>query len=167
MSYDSRPDTWDHIDKVRGYLKVVISKLQQRADDHDQSKLSSPEVEIFDEFTPKLADVEYGSEEYESFRVSMDAALEHHYAANSHHPEHYSRGIEGMSLLDLLEMIVDWKAASERHNRPPAPASPGRANAPEYDSSIVRSVRINQERFGYSDELKAILLNTVREMGWT
>ena len=40
--------------------------------------------------------------------------IEHHYAVNSHHPEHYEAGIAGMSLFDLIEMLVDWKAASER-----------------------------------------------------
>jgi hypothetical protein len=97
----------------------------------------------------------------------MGAALEHHYAHNSHHPEHHEGGIGGMSLLDLLEMLIDWKAASERHGkRPPAPAAPGRPAAPEYDSDLIRSIALNQERFGYGDELRAILQNTAVELGF-
>lgn len=55
-----------------------------------------------------------------------------------------------MSLLDILQMLCDWKAATMRHN----------------DGDILRSIEINQKRFGYTDELKRILLNTVREMGF-
>jgi hypothetical protein len=79
----------------------------------------------------------------------MGEALKHHYAANSHHPEHYENGIAGMSLLDLIEMVCDWKAATERHA----------------DGDLLRSIEQNQDRFGYSDELKSILLATVAEMG--
>jgi hypothetical protein len=75
----------------------------------------------------------------------MKPALDHHYAMNSHHPEHFATGIQGMSLLDVLEMLCDWKAATLRHN----------------DGDIRRSIELNQKRFGYSDELKAILLNTL------
>jgi hypothetical protein len=59
------------------------------------------------------------------------------------------KGLHGMSLLDLIEMLCDWKAATLRHN----------------DGSILRSIDINQKRFGYGDELRQILLNTVRELG--
>jgi hypothetical protein len=56
-----------------------------------------------------------------------------------------------MSLFDLTEMLMDWKAASERH--------PGGTN-------ILRSVEISSDRFSVSDQLKQILLNTVKEIGW-
>jgi hypothetical protein len=99
----------------------------------------------------------------------MKPALDHHYAVNSHHPEHYGyttcdqcgnrdsepctcggprtfhANISGMSLLDLTEMLCDWKAATMRHN----------------DGDIRKSIEINQKRFGYTDELKQILLNTL------
>lgn len=164
-AYDSRPDTYQHIGRVRHYLTAAVENLLRRANEHDASKLDEPERACFDEFTPKLGETAYGSEEYEACRVAMGEALEHHYAANPHHPEHYPDGVAGMSLLDLVEMLCDWKAASERHNRPPAPAAPDRAAAPKYDSNLARSIEINQERFGYSDELRAILLNTADELG--
>lgn len=146
-------------------MDEVIADLVVRRELHDASKLESPEVEIFDEFTPKLQEIEYGSPEYEACRQAMGEALEHHYANNSHHPEHYENGIRGMTLMDLIEMIVDWKAASERH-RKPAPAAPGRPDAPRYDNNFARSIEINKERFGYSDELAEILTNTARELGF-
>jgi hypothetical protein len=118
----------------------------QRLLDHDQSKLEEPEVEIFDEFTPKLRESTYGSDEYKGYLGQMQVALRHHYAANRHHPEHHDDGIQGMHLIDLLEMMCDWKAATLRHA----------------DGDLIESIEKNQERFGYSDELKAILVNTAR-----
>lgn len=163
--YDSRPDTWEHIDKVRGYLEAAVRNLLARSDRHDKSKLVEPELAAFDIATPKLAALEYGSDEYKQSLADLAEALEHHYAVNSHHPEHYDNGIAGMSLLDLVEMLVDWKAASERH-RKPMPAAPGRPEAPQYDNDFRRSIALNQERFGYGDELRSILENTARELGF-
>lgn len=149
-TYDSRPDTIAHIRNVQGKMTLLIGEMQRRLLAHDKSKLEEPEKSIFDEFTPKLKDSEYGSEEYKGFLAEMKVALDHHYAANSHHPEHYPDGIRGMSLLDVIEMLVDWKAASERHAT----------------GDITKSIDMNQERFGYSDDLKAIFHNTAKELGW-
>lgn len=150
ISYDSRPDTYDHIGKVRKYVSRAIANLLDRAEVHDASKLVSPEVEMFDEFTPKLRDLVYGSDEYKATTKAMGPALAHHYAVNSHHPEHYEDEIRGMSLLDLIEMLCDWKAAGERHAT---------------GSNILRSIDLNQQRWGYTDELRSILENTARELG--
>jgi hypothetical protein len=148
---DSAEATKKHIGRVRELLWAVRDNLGGRSAAHDASKLESPEKEVFDEFTPKLAASAYGSEEYWGLLAAMKPALDHHYARNSHHPEHYPDGIKGMSLLDVIEMLCDWKAASERHG----------------GGCILRSIEINQKRFGYSDELKAILLNTARELRFT
>lgn len=166
---DSRPATYQHIQTVQGIMLRAVGNLLQRAHVHDQSKLVSPELEVFDEFTPKLAGTTYGSDEYRANMAAMKPAIDHHNAANSHHPEHFIgtacdqcgnddahpctcggprhsiAGIRGMSLLDLTEMLCDWKAASMRHN----------------DGDICKSIELNQKRFGYSDELKQILLNTL------
>lgn len=92
MSYDSRPDTYEHIGKVRGYLGDAIKILLDRADRHDASKLVAPEREAFD--------------------------------------------------------------------------VPGRPEAPQYDDDFLRSIVLNQERFGYGDELRQILENTARALGF-
>lgn len=146
---DSRIETNKHILVVQGLLKLVIKNLSDRSEIHDESKLVNPEVEIFDEVTEKLSALTYGSPEYMDILKGMGPALEHHYKYNSHHPEHYKDGIKGMSLLDLIEMICDWKAATLRHK----------------NGDLLKSIEQNQQRFGYSDELKQIFLNTVREMG--
>jgi hypothetical protein len=116
----------------------------KRGELHDQTKLEHPEVELFTEFTPKLANSTYGSKEYEEFKVSMGPALQHHYANNRHHPEHHKNGINDMNLLDVVEMLCDWKASSERHN----------------DGNIRKSIEINANRFNMSPQLTKILENT-------
>ena len=64
---------------------------------------------------------------------------------NSHHPEHYESGVDGMNLFDVIEMLLDWKAASERHK----------------DGDIAQSIEKNRVRFKISDQLAEILHNTV------
>lgn len=144
VPFDSRPDTYAHIGVVRRLLGVVVKALLDRADGHDASKLDDPEREMFDEFTPKLKHSTYGSDEYKGFLDGMGEALRHHYDHNAHHPEHHPDGIAGMTLVDLTEMICDWIAATRRHD----------------DGDIYRSIAVNQERFGYDDQLKRILRNT-------
>jgi len=80
----------------------------------------------------------------------MQVALDHHYANNRHHPEYFDNGVNGMTLVDLIEMLADWKAAGERHA----------------DGSLDRSLIIQKERFDISDQLNDILTNTAREIGW-
>lgn len=144
-AYDSRPETYEHIAVVRSLIHGVVKELLDRAHGHDASKLVDPELATFDEYTPRLKHSTYGSDEYKGFLKGMGAGIQHHYAENRHHPEHHERGIEGMDLVDLLEMVCDWIAATRRHD----------------DGDIRRSIELNQERFGYSDQLKRILHNTV------
>lgn len=134
-----------HIETVRNYLDAIITELQRRGQEHDQSKLQPPEVDIFEEYTPKLRNCTYGSEEYQQIMAKMQEGLKHHYRYNRHHPEHHTiMGIEGMNLIDLMEMLCDWKAATLRHE----------------DGDIYDSLKINSERFNYSTELYQILKNT-------
>lgn len=145
--YDSREDTVKHIDHVVNYLGRIYSQLIMRGEKHDRSKLCDPEKSVFDEYTPKLATSTYGSEEYKQYLNGMKSALDHHYTENRHHPEHFEHGVKDMTLVDLCEMIADWKAATLRHD----------------NGDIFKSLEINQKRFGYSDELKQIFKNTVNE----
>ena len=143
--YDLTQDTIEHIRQVGQLLNRLRWMLDTRAINHDLSKLHSPEKEAYDTYTPQLAGLTYGSEEYRAMLREMRPAIEHHYAHNSHHPEHYDQGIAGMDLLDLVEMFCDWKAASLRHK----------------DGDFAASLQINKERFGISDQLMAILENSV------
>lgn len=137
-------DTKKHIEQVQSNMYVLIRDLLERALKHDRSKLESPELEIFTEYTPKLRGTTYGSPEYFKQLKGMQVALDHHYAKNSHHPEHYPNGIQGMTLLDIVEMFCDWKAASMRHA----------------DGNFNDSIELNQKRFNISEELTQIFRNT-------
>lgn len=177
---DSSKETLKHISNVQNNINYIVSELHQRGGIHDRSKLEEPEKSIFDEFTPKLKDSTYGSDEYKQFLKEMQVALDHHYHVNSHHPEHvdeyickdcgFSRNyydfknqnsdscqdcgsenlkriknFSNMNLIDIIEMLCDWEAATKRHK----------------DGCIYKSIEHNQQRFGYSDEIKQILINTI------
>lgn len=196
MKYDSSTDTALHILNVASQMNEVLENLEIRRRNHDASKLQEPEKSMYDEFTPRLRDSTYGSDEYKGFLRDMGSALQHHYENNSHHPEHYKMwqcpmcesifkqkdapiatvfegdvrlcpkccehgtifesqlepisGVYGMSLLDLIEMLADWKAAVSRHA----------------DGDLQKSLEINKARFGMSDQLAEIFQNTVKELGW-
>jgi hypothetical protein len=51
--------------------------------------------------------------------------------------------------MDLMEMVADWKAASERHN----------------DGNIMKSIEHNTGRFDIAPQLAQILKNTVVALG--
>jgi hypothetical protein len=148
--HDSSLDTLLHIKRVSELMTQACTELINRANKHDDSKLKSPEKEWFDELTPKLKGLVYDSPEYHQSRKDLKVALEHHYAHNSHHPEHYADGIDGMNLFDVVEMFFDWKAASERHN----------------DGNINKSIDLNRVRFRMSDQLTNIFKNTVKCLRW-
>jgi len=162
IDYDSANDTQKHIDRVRDYLSVLVMEIAKRREGHDASKLESPEKETFDRVTPLLKDLTYGSEEYKAMLGEMQVALDHHYAHNRHHPEHFKgtevrqggevverwqEGMCGMTLVDLIEMFCDWCAATERHD----------------DGNIGRSIDHNMKRFGFGETLANIMCNTAQE----
>lgn len=151
MTYDSTTDTLKHATRVGWLMVELIEELIERAFTHDRSKTEPPELEVFNEFTPKLRDSTYGSDEYKGFLEAMGDGLAHHYEVNRHHPEHFgTNGINGMTLVDLIEMLADWKAATERHS----------------DGSLRRSLAIQADRFGIDSQLGQILYNTAIEYGW-
>ncbi len=186
--YDSTADTQAHINKVQVRIAEFQADLDTRAALHDRSKLEEPEKSGYDQLTVDLKDIVYGTDEYRAALAAAKPVIDHHYAHNSHHPEHWPQpetdeirrlkkriaryedlaprspqlaqarkelailesGLNGMSLLDIVEMLCDWKAASERTRQ----------------GSIAASLAHNKERFGIDDQLAAILENTVRELGW-
>lgn len=139
-------ETQKHIEAVRKYIRFMIDKLDMRGVKHDATKLESPEVEVFAEYTPKLNNTTFCSDEYFANLAGMKPALDHHYASNRHHPEHFVNGINDMTLIDILEMFCDWKASTLRHN----------------DGNLLKSIETNAERFKMEDQLKQILINTAR-----
>ena len=151
MDYDSTIDTSLHINRVRFLLGQCAIRLLERGSKHDASKLEQPEKAIFDAVGNRLAVITYEGEEYKQSLTELKVALDHHYLHNTHHPDHYPNRIDGMSLFDLLEMLMDWKAAGERH--------PNGMN-------IAGSIELSSQRFSAGGQLKQILLNTAKEIGW-
>lgn len=141
-TYDSTNDVLEHCKRVKYWMGWVIDVLEYRATHHDESKLVDPEKPIFDEFVPLLKVYQFGSDEYKDALARMGEGLQHHYRENPHHPEHWKRGIDGMALWDLVEMVCDWMAAAS-----------------------VKEGHVNlgylQERFHVSPQLRRIIENTL------
>lgn len=148
--YDSAADTLRHIARVRDLLEEFSIELLRRGQEHDRSKLGEIEKPIFDEMTPKLKELEYGTEEYKASLKALGPALDHHYLCNSHHPEHHENGVDDMTLHDVVEMFCDWKAGTERHA----------------DGSMRKSIEHNQGRFEISEQLTQIFRNTAEKEDW-
>jgi hypothetical protein len=152
MPYDSTPDTLWHSLRVAELMGEPIKELLDRSVRHDLSKTREPERAVYDKFVPRLRATTYGSVEHRTLVEAMGEGLRHHYAHNRHHAEHFANGINGMTLVDLLEMLADWKAATER-------TSHG-------DGDLAASLTINRERFDIAPQLMDILENTARHFGW-
>lgn len=144
MAYDCTNDVNEHVRKVRYWMGNFIRNLQARSEHHDKSKLQEPEKSMFDVFTPRLKEIDFGSDEYKQALSDMGAALAHHYEHNRHHPEHFDNGVNGMTLADLLEMLCDWMAAAEAKH-----------TAIDLDYLV--------SRFKIDDQLLSIIKNTLRE----
>lgn len=148
QSSRSVKETLEHKRLVSHYILLVVKELLDRAERHDDSKMEPGEIEYFDELTPMLKSVTYGSDEYKAFLDKLRPALAHHYSLNRHHPEHYKEGISGMDLVDLVEMLCDWKASTLR----------------QHNGDILVSIEKNQARFQYGEELSQILVNTADKL---
>lgn len=125
----------------------VLDTLTRRMVTHDQSKLGTIEVSLFTEYTPKLKTVRFGSDQYKAFLNQLKPALDNHYACNRHHPEYYDSGVEGMTLIDVIEMVCDWSASSKRSK----------------DGSFANSLSHCKERFGIDNDLARFINNTYLE----
>jgi hypothetical protein len=146
--YDSTKDTEVHRRNVRNVMNMIImSELEKRRDNHDVSKLQSPEKEVYDKYIPKLKLYQYGTPEYLELREEMAKnGLSHHFKMNRHHPEHFKNGIDDMNIIDLVEMISDWFAASLVSDR-----------------DFYDSIDGNAKRFDMPEQLVNILKNTYND----
>lgn len=134
--------------KHRLLLKAVLynlaNQLKERADNHDNSKLDPQEKEIFESIDNiKREDFDSYEEYYNYTKPLVQKALDHHYANNRHHPEHFEHGIEDMNLLDILEMVVDWDSSAS-------------CRGTELDTNY------SFKRFKIEPQLQKIILNTLK-----
>lgn len=148
---NSTKKTLRHMKRVQDLLSDAAMELLRRGQAHDLSKLTPAEMgplAEMDALIEREGQAPFGSEEYERRRAMLGPMLEHHYANNSHHPEHYEDGVAGMDLFDVLEMFVDWKAASERGE----------------ESAMGLEAAFN--RFSIPEPLAGIIRNTADRLGW-
>jgi len=138
-------ETLKHVNEVRANIWTMIKELDRRAQVHDASKFEEPERSVFANNAPKLAKTEYGTAEYNALLDEVKPAIDHHYSKNTHHPEHWPNGIDDMDLLDLVEMLADWAAATKRNK----------------NGNVHKSIEHNQGRFNMSPQLTSIFKNTV------
>lgn len=144
--YDCTEDVQKHQAAVAIVLSQIQAAIEYRAETHDQSKLNDPiEKALFDKWTPELRRRTFGTDEYKQALDAMGEGVQRHYKANRHHPEHHEDGVNGMTLIDVIEMVADWKAAAARNGR-------------------VVDLDHAKKRFGLSDQLAAIIENTLREI---
>lgn len=138
-----------HIGMVRFYLTQSIANLQHRLLHHDDSKLVEPERSAYEGLDEAIVGIPFGTDEYrQAIRSHLGPALQHHYAHNRHHPDHYPNGVNGMTLFDLMEMLCDLRAACD-----------------EKDKQWI-DLEANRQMHKMSDDVYGILANTIKEMGW-
>lgn len=135
-----------HILEVGRNLHFFSRELLNRADRHDASKLEEPEASGYARVTHKLRDLTYGSPEYKAGLAEIRSTIDHHYAHNRHHPQHWKNGVKDMNLVDMVEMFCDWLAASKRHD----------------DGNIHKSIEINGTKFEMGPVLTAVFENTAK-----
>ncbi len=144
-------DTWQHKYALSVLMHDVAQDVMNQGINHDNSKLQAPiEATGYADYGPKLSSVPFNSTEFKRYISDMQPAVNHHKECNRHHPEYFKDGYKEMNLIDLLEMICDWRAAGLRRD----------------DSSVFKSIEIMQNRYGYSDELKQLLINTATYLGF-
>lgn len=143
--------TKKHIERVQSLMNMAAGKLAVRGYEHDMSKLTEEEMGPLTDMqivVDREGQVPYGSEEYKKRTAMLSSMLKHHYAANSHHPEHYADGVDGMDLFDVMEMFFDWKAASERGEEP------------------AMNIKVACERYRVSPQLQRIFENTADRLNF-
>lgn len=138
-------ETMVHIQQVQKAVNKLSMLAIERGRVHDRSKLTEPEVEYFAKYTDELKDLTYNSKEYKECLEKMKPAIDHHYAVNRHHPQHFPDGVAGMSIVDILEMISDWWASAKRQN----------------NGNLRISLEESCKRFGIEPQLASIIKNTI------
>ena len=138
--------TLKHKILVMGYILKFCMKFILRGIIHDYSKFSLYESKSYGKYLPEFKKIKYGTEEYTDLLKKFQPAIDHHYVYNRHHPQHFKGGYSEMNLLDLMEMFLDWKAASRKKTG---------------TGSLAKSLPINAERFNMSEDIVKIMLNSL------
>lgn len=143
--------TRNHIARVSELLGEAAVELIRRGAAHDRSKFEPIELVPLAHMQA-LIDAEgpaqFGTPEYKRRTDLLGEMIAHHRANNSHHPEYYPNGVEGMDLFDVIEMFFDWKAASER------------------GEDVCMRLGPACDKYGITGPLRGIIYNTAERMGY-
>jgi len=114
-----------HRDFVRLALTNVSHALERRAIEHDASKMLDDEFSGFSRINAAARISKFGTPEYKELMQRERRTIDLHFCRNPHHPEYYAeqtdalannRGAEGMTFLDIIEMVCDWWGARKGYN---------------------------------------------------
>jgi hypothetical protein len=172
-----------HINKVQYWMSTAIGLLLYRSTNHDQSKYSQDEIGLVIG-KPAFDKYEYMSKEERGALAGVQDALVHHYANNSHHPEHF----KNFKTYECGGCYTEFTAESEGKKcafcgydifEQPLGINGmslfdliemccdwKAAGEMSPNGSFANSLEYNEKRFGLSPQLVQILENTGREMGW-
>lgn len=150
LEFDFLCDTLLHISEVKENLEIIVSELNQRGLAHDRTKLQALEFDGFVSTREKFKKANYGSPEYQECIKLTKPAVDHHYANNRHHTGFHKDGINDMTLVDLIEMIADWRAAARR--------SP--------DKKLEDTLEYAVKKYKIEPQLAKIMINTLKELKW-
>jgi len=118
-------ETRKHIGMVSNLISCMVNELLMRSITHDSSKLEEPECSIFEQYSESYKNAIVGSQEKKDILVNMKPAFDHHLKVNRHHPEYFvlnnkdlklEHAISQFSVIDLIQMFLDWIATSKRQN---------------------------------------------------
>jgi hypothetical protein len=153
---DFNPSKDDYIYHYKDYIQhtqwvsegiyLIINQLLLRMLTHDRTKIEAEELDAYAEIVPGFKNFTYGTQEHKDHGAKLGPAWDHHVQHNKHHPEHFEAGLRGMTLIDLIEMVCDWRAASMR------------GGTFDYDKSIEQF----SNRFYPPKEVVSILRNTCK-----
>jgi hypothetical protein len=132
----------NHRGQVSALLRELARQLEARADIHDLSKFRPDEFAGFVEVNRIAREHPYGSPEYKE-SLKDNHTIDLHFSRNPHHPEYHPSGVNGMNLIDFIEMVIDWIAASRTYGT----------------TQWEQVIKTQQERFGLTDcQLSVITL---------
>lgn len=133
---------------VKFFITKIVEELQHRANVHDFSKYLDDESIGFIKAVP-YTKIKWGSNDIpDDIAESLKDSLAIHHARNDHHPEHFQNGIEDMDLIQLLELVCDWRAAMIRHE----------------NFDIEETICVGQARFKFCNTIARILENTLERI---
>lgn len=139
-----------HKNEINILTHHFITLLLTQINTHDDSKLEEPEISLFSKNIEDFSNTnEYLSQDYNKLLQDINDAKEQHYVNNRHHPEHFENGVDNMTLIDVIDMLLDWLCSNVIYKN----------NIEE----IEKMIRKQQKRFNLSDQLTKILINTSNE----